>query len=394
MKDFGFRVRTNLKYGVGVSARLGIFVKELGFHKAAIIIDAGVKSLDATAKAASSLKNEGLYVETFINDVAEPDYDYLENYKAGFMDKGFEVIIGIGGGSTMDLAKGIATLVTNPGKAIEYRGFPALKSKPLPVIAIPTTAGTGSEATYNAVFTDAAQKKKLGINSEYNFPVLAILDPSFILNCPKSVAVSSGMDALTHTLESFVHKDHTPISRIFSKEAFRLIFNSLMVMPDKPHDIEICSRLQWGAYLAGIALINAGSGPSGALSYPLGAHYKVPHGMAGAVFLSTVTEFNVSRGYQDYAELYDLIEGSVRGLSIKEKNEAFVEYMKALDEKMGIPSKLSALGLKESDVSFLIDQYDVLKKAIEQNPVDISKKDLSDMLGRMREERDLKDARI
>ena len=218
---------TNLHFGTGKSKELGKLTRELGFKKAGVIVDKGVFNHPQVKKAIKSLKDAKLKLKVFKNTAVEPTYDYLDKFKKQFLRKNFDCLIGIGGGSTLDLTKGVATLIKNPGKAILYRGFPKLKKHPLPVIAIPTTAGTGSEVTYNAVFTDSEQKKKLGINSEYNYPVLAIVDPLMTVDCPKHVTVSSGADALVHTLESYVHKNHTPISRMLSKEAFRLLYNNL-----------------------------------------------------------------------------------------------------------------------------------------------------------------------
>lgn len=377
---FKFKLLTNLRVGVDAVKELGNFLKELGYQKLGVIVDHGIRTHDQTKKALESLKAAGVEHHLFENTAVEPDYDYLESFRRHFMDKGFDCLVGIGGGSALDLTKGVATLITNKGMAISYRGFPKLPNRPIPVIAIPTTAGTGSEVTYNAVFTDSHEKRKLGINSEYNYPVLSIIDPLFTVGCPKSVTVSSGCDALVHTLESYVHKNHTPLSRMYSQEAFGLLFNNLMKVLDDPQDIEIRTHIALGAYLAGAALINAGSGPTGAFSYPLGAVYKVPHGYAGAVFLSSVTRLNVQKGYQDYAELYDVIEGSNRNLTAKQKNMEFADKIQELMDKLDVPKTLTAFGLKQKDIQFMIEQYEVLKAAIDQNPVEVTKEDVRQMM--------------
>src|SRR5208282_4918269 len=272
-KSFRFRVATNLRYGVGESEKLGEEASELGFSSAAAIVDQAVAAHPQVVKALQSVRDRGLTLDVFRSSEPEPSYRYLDSFKKQFEGKDYDCLIGIGGGSAMDLAKGIAVLLTNPGAAISFRGFPKLKNKPLPIIAIPTTAGTGSEVTYNAVFTDTDQQKKLGINSLLNFPVAAIIDPLMTADCPVSVSISSGSDALVHTLESFVHKDHTPVSRLYSIEAFRLLYHNLGALLDRPSDLEVRGSLALGAYLAATALMNSGSGPSGAFSYPLGVHY-------------------------------------------------------------------------------------------------------------------------
>ena len=376
MKDFKYFVSTDLRFGNGQSEKLPEYIKELGYQKVAVIIDKGVIQNTQIQKVLEALKKSVITPrDIYTNESVEPTYDYLEEFKKQFKGKGYDCLIGIGGGSVLDLTKGIATLVANEGDAISFRGFPKLKNKPLPVIAIPTTAGTGSEVTYNAVFTDSKEKKKLGINSTLNFPVLAIIDPLIYVGTPDSVAVSSGCDALVHTLESYVHKNNTPISRMFSKEAFKLLFNNLNKLHEKPDDLDVRGSIALGAYLAGIALINAGSGPSGAFSYPLGAVYKVPHGYAGAVFIASITRINVEKGYLDYADLYDLIEGSDKNITVKEKNLQFSKQIQKLMDKLKIPKNLRDLGLKAEDIEFMVSQHDVLKGAIAQNPIEITKED-------------------
>ena len=377
---FKFKLLTNLRVGVDAVKELGSLIKEMEYRKLGVIIDKGVRNHSQTKKALESLRGSGFDHEIFENAAVEPDYDYLDSLRRNFMDKGFDCLIGIGGGSVLDLTKGVATLITNRGPAISYRGFPKLENRPVPVIAIPTTAGTGSEVTYNAVFTDSHEKRKLGINSEYNYPVLAIIDPLFTVNCPKSVTVSSGCDALVHALESYLHIRHTPLSRMYSREAFRLLFNNLMKVLDEPGNIDIRTNIALGAYLAGIALINAGPGPTGAFSYPLGAVYKVPHGYAGAVFLSSITRLNVLKGYEDYAQLYDLIEKSNRNLSVRQKNVEFANKIQELMDKLDVPRGLKIFGLKEKDIDFMIEQYDALKGTIALNPMEVTKDDIRQMM--------------
>lgn len=383
-KYFGFKMRTNLKFGVGESEKLADIIRILGYKNIGLVIDSGVFKNEFVEKLVLKIKDTDLRVSLFENKVCEPDYDYLEEYKKQFLNINLDCLVGIGGGSTLDLTKGVATLIKNPGKAINYKGFPLLKNAPLPVIAIPTTAGTGSEVTYNAVFTDSKEKKKLGINSELNFPVCAIIDPLLTLDCPKSVTISSGMDALTHSLESFAARNATPISRIFSKNAFKLVFNNLIKVTDDMKNIEIRSNLLLGSYLAGMALSNSGAGPSGAMSYPMGSVYKVPHGLAGGLFLAKVIRFNIDNDYNEYAQLYDLIDGAKPDLSEKEKSIEFCRMLDKLADKLEIPKKLTSFNIHKDDVEFLLSAvFGGLKGAIEQNPVKMAEDDMRKILNAM-----------
>lgn len=384
IKEFNFKLKTNMKFGIGIVKDLNEILLKYRFKKAGFIIDHGVYGSDQIEEMIKRVESARISINVYVNRVSEPDYDYLDEFKKQLNGVDFDCLVGVGGGSTLDLTKGMAILLKNPGKAISYRGFPELGNNPLPVIAIPTTAGTGSEVTYNAVFTDNREKKKLGINSELNYPICALLDPSLTLSCPKAVTVSSGIDALTHALESFVAKNATPISRIFSKEAFKLIFNNLGKVTEDPRNIEIRSKLLFGSYLAGIALCNSGAGPAGAMSYPLGAIYKVPHGLAGGVFLPAIVKLNVDRGYMGYTELYDLIEDSDKNLSINRKNERFCKLLEELCVRLGVPQKLTAFGIAERDIDCLVEHtFKGLKAAIEQNPIQVNEEDVRKILKAM-----------
>ena len=376
LKSFSFKLKTDMRFGIGISRNIGDLLADYKFGRLCLIVDSGVLNNNKIVHdLIGNLGHSSEIVKIFENKIGEPDYDYLDNCKMEFAALGFESFMAIGGGSTLDLAKGIAVLMRNPGKALNYRGFDLVKNPALPVIAVPTTAGTGSEVTPYAVFIDKKEKRKLGINTEFVRPKLAILDPLLTLTCPKGVTVSSGMDALTHTLESFVAKGATPISRMFSKEAFTLVFNSLPKIVDDMSNTELRARLLLGGYYAGAALMNSGGGPAGAMSYSLGVHFDVPHGLAGAIFLPQVIKLNVEMGCLAYAPLYDLIEGVDRNLSEIEKNRKFSEALEKLCESLFIPKSLTGFGVAQKDVEFLVNESFWLRPAMEQNPVPFAKEE-------------------
>ena len=386
--EFKFNLKTRARFGAGSATKLGEYLKELSFERIGIIVDSGVHNTDYGKKVLKSVENQRFdTVKVWVYDLGgEPDYDSLDKIKPIFMGKNstplVDCFVGIGGGSVIDFAKGLATLVVNPGKAIEYRGFPESLNPSLPTVAVPTTAGTGSEVTYNAVFINLADKKKLGINTMYNFPVLAILDPNLTLSCSKSVTVSSGMDALVHTLESYAARQSNPLTKIFARGAFKLIFNNLSKVLGDPKNIEIRANLQLGAYLAGISLVNSGSGPAGALSYPLGVHFRVPHGYAGGVFLPHIIKFNVEKGY-DYSELYDLIENADKSKRREEKNHQFSQKLFELCDSLGIPPNLRSFGVNKNNIDILLKETENLGKAFAQNPIPFSVEDGKKLLMEM-----------
>lgn len=386
--QFDFFLKTDAKFGAGRAKQLGQYLHNLKKSRIGIIIDPGVARLDYTNEIINNLKKD-TEIQIIIweyNLKGEPDYDSLDRIKLLFMDKDskplVDCFVGIGGGSVIDFAKGLSTLLVNPGKALKLKGFPENITPSLPTIAIPTTAGTGSEVTYNASFIDNETKVKLGINTRNNLPIIAIIDPLFMLNAPPSVTASSGMDALVHSLESYAASQSNPITKIFAKEAFHLLFNNLNRIEENPKEIEIRQKLQMGAYLAGITLINSGAGPTAALSYPLGVHFKVPHGIAGAVFLPHVIQHNTINGY-DYSELYDLIDNVDLSLSRCEKNQLFSEKMFSLCKKMQIPEKISSFGVTSENIQILLSEAHNYEKNYSNNPVSFSVEDAKELLKRI-----------
>ena len=366
--DFSFWLQTETRFGEGVVQQLPETLREWGVSRVCAVIDGGVRSNEHVNQLRESLRSTFETVFIAESDVAEPDYDYLDQFKSQFTPD-YDVMIAIGGGSTLDLAKATSVLITNPGPAISYRGFNLIKNTGVPVVAIPSTAGTGSEITPNAVFTDKKEMRKLGINTNLYVPKLALLDPLMTISCPRSVTTSSGVDAIVHTLESYVAKRTNPLSRMFAREAFRLLFHNLPAVVVDPQNVSLRAKVQRGAYCAGIGLMNSGAGPAGALSYPLGVHFQVPHGIAGGVFVARIARFNAERGYTDYAELYDLIEGADLSLSGEEKSLRFCDEMDRMLQSLEIPNTLGSFGVKSSDVPMLAEQTMLLAGALEQNPV-------------------------
>ncbi len=373
-ETFKFLLQNSMCHGVGWSRGLGDFLKENGYGRALILVDQGVADhspyfweIEGLLKAALT----GLDV-LVLRGSEEPDYDYLDQVagQARALQKS-DVLLGIGGGSCMDIAKAVAVLLTNPGKGIEYRGFHMVKVPGVPTVCIPTTAGTGSEVTINAVFTDKKEMKKLGINGRYLNATHAVLDAEWTMSCPPAVALSSGMDALTHAMESFMCKQHNGLTRVFSAAAFELLYKSLPSLVDDPQNRDKRQDILLGAYLAGVALFNSGSGISGALSYPIGVHFKVPHGIGGAVFLASVVEYNIKRGYTDYAELLDRIECNP-GMSLAEKSKYFAELFRALSDKLGVPKYLDQWGITRANLKEVARLLIPFQGAFNQNPVEFS----------------------
>jgi len=380
LQSFEFNLRTKTRFGANTSLNLGKYLKEFSFKKIGIIVDPAIVDLSIFKKILKKIDDEHFDTVKIwkYNLGEEPDYDSLDRIKVRFLDKNKEPLVdcfvGIGGGSVIDFAKGLATLATNSGPARNYRGFPSDLNPPLPTIAVPTTAGTASEVTYYAVFIDKKIKKKLGINTMKNFPVLSILDPLLTVSCPKSVTVSTGMDAVVHTLEGYSNVHSNFFTKMFARNAFKLLFNNLSIVLNKPQDVDIRANILFGSYLAGISFMNSGAGPAHVLGYPLNSHFNVPHGISGAVFLPHVIKHNVEKGY-NYGELYDLIDNVDPSANRKMKNTLFSEKIFELCEKLDVSSSLRVFGVNEKNVEILLKKTEGLDNVFAQNPVPFSVKD-------------------
>ena len=379
--SFEFHLKTHLVFGTGSALSLADRLEEMRYRRIGVVVDPAVESSAYGKRILEGFHGKSFDdIRTWVYDVrGEPDYDSLDRVSPLFRGsggtRGMDCFVGIGGGSVIDFAKGLATLATNPGKAIRYRGFPKELLPSLPVIAIPTTAGTGSEVTYNAVFIDREEKRKLGINTFHNFPALAILDPHLIVSAPPSVLVSSGIDSLVHAVESFATRGSNPLTRIFAREAISCTFPALSGVLAEPGNRAILSNLQMGAYLAGISLMNSGSGPAGALSYPLGVRFRVPHGLAGGVFLPGVVAHNVARGF-DYSSLCDAICAEPAApRERQERSKKFSILLEQLSQKLGIPKDLGAFGVNKGNAGPLLRDVGSLGAAFAQNPVEFTVED-------------------
>ena len=382
--SFNFKLNTNVLFGSNKLLEVADFIKDQEFKKVGIIIDFGVEKSTSWQEFKKKLSKVSKISIYFINQKMEPTYQYLEEIRNKFTTD-LDCLLGVGGGSTMDVAKAVSVLATNKKPAISYRGFDLLEKQGIPLILIPSTAGSGSEITPYAVFIDESEKRKFGINSAKYLPILTVIDPDLTISCPPSVTIASGMDALIHTLESFAAKKHSDISRMFSKAAFPLLFNNIENAVKKPMDLGTRSNMSLGAFYAGIALFNSAAGPAGVMSYPLGTLFNLTHGLAGAVFIYKIVEFNVKHGYKDYGQFYDLISDKYKkNLKTKSnKNKMFLECFKRLCQNLKIPEKLNSFGMKKTDIDLFMGNLKLLWGSVEQNPVLITDKDIRKILGSM-----------
>lgn len=365
-------LNANIKSGENTFSELPDSLKKNGFKTPCILVDENLyKNSSYVTKVIDSIVPKKRLV--FYNYPFEPSYQMLDNMMDELNKKNIlnnvDVLLGIGGGSAMDTAKGLAILSNNPGPSINYKGFPEDINKPLPVIAVPSTTGTGSEVVFNASFIDENSKVKMGINYYKNYPILSILDPLVPSTAPMGVLQSSGCDALVHALESFMSKETNAQVRFFSKRAYKLIMLNMPLIIKGKGDLQNWHNMQWGAVYAMLALSNSTSGPTGALSYYFGTHFKVNHGVAGGVFIGKICQYNHDNGYHDLSELYEGIDQNT--LTKKEKSALVVEEIETLLKLANIPENISDLGVKEADLDGFNEFSIQVKGAFDFNPVSI-----------------------
>ena len=304
MNSFNFFLNFNTLIGNGLFRNINVIIKNENFRNPLFIVDEGFSKSKlwklVNKKREKEFKKKNLIV---LNSNQEPTYDSLKKTLIISKKFKFDVIVAIGGGSCMDTSKAVAALIKNHGNPLKYKGFNKLKIKSIPTILIPTTAGTGSEASYNASFVDTQKKQKMGINGKNMFAHKSILDGELTLSCPRKAAISSAVDALVHVLEAYISKKANFFSDFVCEKAFELIVNSIDEIYLEKKNTNKRLNLLMGSFLAGIAQMNAGSGIAACISYPLSVHYNVPHGIGGGIFIIDIVRFNIKCGEKKYNKL-------------------------------------------------------------------------------------------
>ncbi len=351
-----FHMPTRIVFGAGsVSELPDLIKKELPFEKVFIVTDKGVRQAGITDLVTSLLPETEMFDEVEAN----PRQTTVDRAADRVREIKPDIIIGVGGGSVLDAAKAIALLGTNPGGIENYEGFYKYESAPLPMAAVPTTCGTGSEVTWSSVITHTERRFKMTVKGPHTYPNLAILDPDLLATLPASLAASTGMDALVHAVEAYTVKPATFMTDMFALNACDLIFAYIeRVHRDIRNDDAARENMLKASMLAGIAFSNSDVGAVHCLSEAVGALYDIPHGIANAAFLPYVMEFNLPAAAGRYADI-----ASKAGIDIEKDEEAareLVDLIKALSQRLGIPS-VKNLGIQEGQ--FL----EIARKSYENN---------------------------
>jgi alcohol dehydrogenase class IV len=300
---FDFQPRTRTIFGAGVIEHLGELGKELGFKRTLLVADHGLVASGHVAEAVAPLRKAGIDVIEFHEFDVNPDTKMVEDGCSFAKPLQIDSIVALGGGSSLDCAKGINILLTNGGRMRDYHGYGKARKPLLPMIGIPTTAGTGSEAQTYALISDAETHEKLACGDPQIAFRIALLDPALTVSQPQSVTATSGFDAIAHAVETFVTTKRNPLSESFSRQAWKLLEANYERVLSAPDDIEARGAMQLGAFFAGMAIENSMLGATHACANPITARYGTTHGAAIALLLPTVVRWNSVVAGERYAEL-------------------------------------------------------------------------------------------
>ena len=375
-KTFSFTGAKKIVFGNGSFLTLATHIKEHHAQNPFVVIDKNLAKTGLQEKLASILVSEGIKFTVFDKVEPEPRIELADEGAALAVKNKCDIVIGIGGGSAMDVAKAIAVIATNKGTAADYLGLNKVPKPGLPKIMIPTTAGTGSEVTFTAVFVRKNLKKKEGMNSPYLYPELALLDPELTLSLPPVPTAHTGLDALCHAIESYTSINSSPMSEMFSLEAISLIAENLRTCVHDGKNIAARERMLLGSLYAGIGLANAGVTAVHSLSYPLGGKFGVSHGLANTILLTPVMAFNLPGALEKFADVACAMGECTEGLPAREAAYLAVEAVEALIEDCGVESSIRDFGVKETDFPALADVAVTVARPLENNPRKMTKEDM------------------
>lgn len=365
-------------FGCGARKELENEIKRRNFRKAFIVVDNDLIKFGTLDMVTSEI--EGIPYEIFSEFKANPTVNNVKNGVIAFNASGSDFIIAIGGGSAIDTAKGIAIVANNPEFAdvVSLEGVADTKAKCVPIIALPTTAGTAAEVTINYVITDEESGRKMVCVDPNDIPVLAIVDAELMASMPKGLTASTGMDALTHAIEGYITKGAWELSDMFELKAIELISSNLRAATANGKDMKARENMALAQYVAGMAFSNVGLGCVHSMAHPLGARFDVPHGVANALLLPFVMEFNMPAALDKYCEIAKAMGEDITGLTREEGAKVAVNAVKKLSLDLNIPQTLREINIpKESLNKLAKDAYaDVCTGG---NPREITENDILEL---------------
>ncbi len=361
--------------GIGALEKLGEEAKALGAKKTLLVSDKGVMESGIGDKVHLILKKEEIAVDLFDKVDPDPAIECAESCIEVVKKNDYDLIIGLGGGSPMDIASISSVMCKNQGPVREYLGINLVKNPGIPTFLIPTTAGTGAEVTPNAVLADVQEKTKKAIISPYILPRVAFVDPLLTVSMPPRVTAFTGMDALTHAIEAFTTINATIMTDLFAREAIKIIGQSLRTATAKGENLEARYDMSIGSLYAGIALANAGVTMVHAMSYPMGGEFNVPHGVGNGLLLPHVMEFNVPGSISKFAQVARLMGEKVEHLSELEQAYRSSRAVLSLLKDLPVPHTLTDLNIPKEAIPRMAEDALKITRLLGSNPREMTVKD-------------------
>ena len=367
-------------FGPGSRKELPGVLQRLQLKKALVCSDKGLIKVGTTKMVTDILDEAGIPYEIYSEIKPNPTVTNVKQGVEAFKASGADCIIAIGGGSSMDTAKGIGIVSNNPefSDIVSLEGCAPTKHKSVPIIALPTTAGTGAEVTINYVIIDEEKQKKMVCVDPNDIPAVAIIDAELMYSLPKSLTAATGMDALTHAIEGYITKGAWALSDMFEIEAIRMINENLVTAVEEPRNPKGREGMALAQYVAAQAFSNVDLGLVHGMAHPMGALFDIPHGVANALLLPTIMEFNMPKCIEKFGVIARTMGVDTTGMTPEEAAQAACDAVRALAIKVGIPQHLTDLGIQESDIPALSAQA-ITDVCTPGNPRDVTEADIQEL---------------
>lgn len=376
MSPFTFNTSPSIRFGTGIIAQLGDIVRaEIG-TRILLVTDPGMVATGIVDRVSDVLQAMGVEITLFAEVEADPPEAVIEAAAASARAASVEGVVGLGGGSSLDVAKLAALLAVGRESLADVYGVGNARGPKLPLILVPTTSGTGSEVTPISIVT-TGKSEKMGVVSPVILPEIAVLDPELTLGLPTHVTAATGIDAMVHAIEAYASAspNNNPVSRTLAKEALRLMGGALERAVTTPDDIDARTDMLLGSMLAGQAFANSPVAAVHALAYPIGGHFKVPHGLSNALVLPHVLRFNAVTAPEPYAEIAACAFPALEGLTSQAAASAFIEAMQDLSQTCGLQQHLREVGIAQDDLPLLARDAMNQTRLLVNNPRALSEQD-------------------
>lgn len=385
MKDFLFKLPTKIIFGENTALNLKPVLDEYKITKVMVVTDAGIANTDGFKALVEGLKKQSIDFVIFPDAVADPPIEAVDEAKEILIQSGANGVIAVGGGSSIDTSKAMCMLVTNEGSVRDYLfgGTKTVTNRPIPLIAVPTTAGSGSEVTAASVITDNQNDIKLSVTHEYLMPLVAIVDPKMHIGMPPMITASTGMDALTHAIEAYVSLNAEPMSDMYAETCIKMIGENIRTAMYHPTNIEARSQMAIASILGAAAMVNAGLGAVHGISQSMGGIAHTPHGIGNSLLLPYVMEMNVAGNPKKFAKIAELLGENIEGLSLRDAAKLSIKAVRTMASDLRIPDSLKGLANPVTpDMFDKIVEGTMGYRLLALNPVKVREQDVYDILNK------------